>query len=199
MYKVYDVLAISARMLRKDDMVEQFLSYGIIPPSDIKVDEDTTAVKLDVTSYEYKLFMRAINNVYDDLITQYAPFVEEKTFTGNKIKFSDFEKDIAKVLEVRNAKGEKPRYLTTSDGLLFASTDTYRVIYSYRVVPFSGNDNIILPFISDTAFAYGVSAEYCILDGLFDEANVWLEKYKEALQGAFRRTKNIKMRAKIWQ
>ena len=198
--KVYDILAISARMLRKDDMAEQFLSYGIIPPSDIHVNEDVdTTVKLDVTSYEYKLFMRAINNVYDDLITQYAPFVEEKTFTGNKIRYSDFERDVAKVIEVRNSKDEKPRYLTTSDGLLFASTDTYRVIYSYRNVPFCGDDIIKLPFISPTTFAYGISAEYCILDSLFDEANVWLEKYKEALQGTFRRTKNIKMRAKIWQ
>lgn len=198
MIKVYDVLAISARMLRKNDMAEQFLYYCITPSSETNGDVNTNST-LDTTSYEYKLFMRAINNVYDDLITQYAPFVEEKTFTGNKIKFSDFEKDIAKVLEVRTVKGDKPRYLTTSDGLVFASTDAYRVIYSYRVEPFSGNDNIILPFISITTLAYGISAEYCILDGLFDEAEVWLEKYKEALQGVFRRTKNIKMRAEIWR
>lgn len=198
MYKVYDILAISARMLRKNDLAEQFLSYDNIPPSDLNTNEDLTST-LDITSYEYKLFMRAINNVYDDLITQYAPFVEEQTFVGDKIKFSDFGKDIAKVIEVRNSKGDKPRYLTASDGLLFARFDTYRVIYSYRVAPFSSNDNVVLPFISDTALAYGVSAQYCILDGLFDEANVWFEKYKEALLGVFRRTKNIKMSAKIWQ
>ena len=194
---VYELLGLSARMLRKEDLAYDFLEGSLPPPTDSGMSGQVT---LDTNSYEYKLFMTAVNNVCEDLATQYSLLCYEETFSGNKIKYSDLEYNIAKVIEVKDPKGNKTKFYRSSDGLLFSKTDTYTILYTYKPNKITGNTQIILyPIVPKAILACGVCAQYCIMDGLFDEAEMWESRYKEALLGQFRQTKNIKMRAKIWQ
>ena len=190
---VNQVLGLSARMLRKDDMAHAFLF--IPPPSNAHLDST-----LDTNSYEYKLFLTAINNVCEDLTTQYPLLCFEEKFFGNKIKYDDLVYRIAKVIEIRDSKGKKARFYRSSDGVLLPSTDNYTILYSYKPDKLVENEFVPLyPTVPETILAYGVCAQYTLMDGLFDEADLWESKYKEALLAHFRHTKNIKMRARLWQ
>ena len=194
---VYEVLGLASQMLRKDSLSYDFLVGYMEGPTDVPSGNYNT---LDITSYEYKLMMTSINNVYDDLITQYSLFCFSQDFTASSINYSDFTFPLVKIIEIKDSKGKKVRYYRSSDKILLPKMDTYTIIYTYRPEKLTENVTLsVYPFISESTLAYGVCSQYCLMDGLFDEADMWEAKYKESLLATFRQTKNIKMKAKIWQ
>lgn len=61
---------------------------------------------------------------------------------------------------------------------------TYQISYYYENKPCKSiNDNIVLPIsITPSAVSYGVAAEYCSINLLYDECNMWEQKFVRAME-----------------
>ncbi len=146
------------------------------------------------------LFLDCFNRVENELALDYLPLVaeEELNTTTGKIVFSNLKHAVVRMIRVTDESGASlpyevfSEYLTTRKGKV-------KVVYSYTPEPKSWNSESELSlYVSPRLFVYGVAAEYCMATGRYEETKVWDEKYKAAVEAAYRLHSGGKMPSRRW-
>lgn len=126
--------------------------------------------------------LRCFNLISQEIATDYIPKLnkEEGEFV-DKIYFSTLEKrNVIKVEELRNRFGLKMKFKSFEERIEF-SGKAKTVIYSF--LP-DKDFTLTDPFIDRVpahVYAFGVASEYLLMDGVSEDADIWQEKYKQAL------------------
>ena len=131
---------------------------------------------------------QCFNLVQNELALDYLPIIrEDETYTQTGvIPFSLLSKEPVKILDVTDGKGESveytmfPEYVKSQPGKL-------KIVYTY--VPDDKDFEQVAEAsqqASTRLFAYGMAAEYCLANGLFEEANIWDKKYRDSIRAAYR-------------
>lgn len=179
---VYEVLAQTAFLLGNKALCDDI--------------ENSTATAQE----EIATLLRCYNLVENEIALDYLPLtVEERVSSSDgKCFYTAFSKTPISILSVTDDRGNKlpyeifPEYLTTSAG------DVY-VTYTYA--PESKNANSPCSYsgrVSKRLLAYGVATEYCLINGLYEEAVMWDKKYKDALLCISSANKPKIVRARRW-
>lgn len=154
----------------------------------------------DTGRVETKKLLQCFNLVENELALDYLPLqveTELETTTG-AIYYNELPKNVVRILKVKDEWDNSvpfklfPEYLKTQSGKV-------RILYSYTP------DNKELEDCSDFTlyasvrlFAYGMAMQYSLAGGLFEEANVWQQKYKNALSKAYRSAPSKNIRSRRW-
>ena len=144
--------------------------------------------------------LRCFNLVENEVALDYLPlYAEDETEseTGT-IAYSVLSKKAVRILGVRDEWGNKisfrlfPEFLRTAPGRV-------KIVYTYTPEEkgLEDSSDFILQ-VSPRLLALGMAAEYCLAGGLFEEAEVWDAKYRDALSAAYRSRPARVMRSRRW-
>ena len=166
-------------------------------------DEIANAIKNNTTLTENQsvvvdMLMNCFNLVRNEIATEYVPIIVKETIVPSdfKIYFSSFSNRVFEIISVKDNNGRNVKYKKFDDYLMvFAG----QVEIVYKTIP--ENLTISQSFSStlpERVFAYGVAREYYFTQTLFDDADIWEERFKNSLRVLTRKKSEIKMPNRRW-
>ena len=168
--KIKDVVKKTAVLLDRED-VAFFIDNGYADQND--------SVKRDVAA-----FVTAVNFVINELATEYIPALktERVTAVSGKVFFSALRYAVTEINKVEDENGNEVNFKVFPE---YLSVEGDTVYVSYVAQPsFSDLDEQVvyeesaLPLY---VIAYGAAAEICMIQGRFDEAKEWKEKFEKGV------------------
>ena len=129
------------------------------------------------------LMVQCFNLVNQEIASDYLPFLtkEEIDVKNSILNFSEFEKTVVNVYEVKNRFGTSLRFRLFPN-YLEISGHAKSIVYSYLPDDKVLTDNVeMLNGLSARVYAYGVASEFLLIDGLSEDAEIWEERFKESL------------------
>ena len=149
---------------------------------------------------EGERLLACFNLVENELALDYLPLHAEDVFeteTG-RLEFAAFKFAPVRIVRVMNEIGESvrfsvfPEYLKTEVGKL-----TVRYTYTPNEKGIGGESDYVL-HVSERLFVYGILAEYCLGEGMFEEASIWDKKYKDAIKAACKEVPCTRLKSRRW-
>lgn len=191
--KIRDIAELAAVLLQKHDIINS----GVFMQT-----EQNRLVDDEIQSNrELRLLLRCVNLVVKEVACDYIPLIHTQTLTATdgKIPYSQFEKTLLEIKRVKNQKGEDVRFFTLPE-YMAVEDGVYEVSYAFipRDKEFFDDLDFAGTKASDRVFAYGASAEFCLISGMYDEALMWERRYKDALLVATRKTTEVVMPKRRW-
>lgn len=172
MIKVKDVIILSLQMLGRADV-------SAAMEQDTLTDEQSAVIDTLVHCY---------NSVEDELARGYFPVAATQavSISGGKFYYTALEHTPVKIVAVKyNSKPVKyrltPQYIAT--GALSAEIE---YLYCPEAKTIEDDGEYDGGTVSGRLLAYGVAAEYCLIQGAAEESACWESKYKLAIDGARR-------------
>ena len=185
---VKDVLKTVALLINRADILD-FFNNGYT--------DDYNEIEDDVN-----LLITCYNIVADEIATEYYKLNMTEKFTcqNGVLKFSQFTKNPIIINSIKDDDGNDVKYKALL-GEITLDKPLVNVEYSYTPDT-KGLDDISdyssTP-INKRVIAYGVATEYLLVKGAFEEAVVWHDKYVESLKGSVIKSKNKKLKGRIWR
>lgn len=127
--------------------------------------------------------VKCFNLVRNEIASEYIPIVKEEVVLPkqNKIKFNVLSSTLIEIIFIKDKFGNKISYKLNDDGIYLDNSD--EVTIKYNSVP---NDLTEVGEFSSTlperVYAYGVVKEYYFLQTLYEDAEIWDERFKSSLQ-----------------
>ncbi len=149
---------------------------------------------------DLELLLACFQRVESELALDYLPLMaEDEIVTGTGVvEYAQLQREAARIFSVEDEWGEPikyrlfPTHLKTKSGRL-------KVIYGYK--PREKTIDEVSEYQTDVSkrlLVYGVSAEYCLAVGELSAANIWSEKYKQAVRAAYRAHPCKRIRSRRW-
>lgn len=134
---------------------------------------------------ELNFLLRCLNLTYSEIASDYIPLLktENVSTTDGKIVFSNLSKNLCEVKSLKDSGGFKVSYKLYPD-YIFADGKDFEITYSYLpevLENFSSSLENFSKKISEKILAYGTAMEYCFISGLYDDAQIWEKRFKDAL------------------
>lgn len=147
------------------------------------------------------LMMECLNFVTDEIASEYLPIYRAKIMetNHNKIKISDIANDVQDIISVKN-KVNKSIKFNIIDGNIICVADKVNVIYSVypKKINIESDFEYFDGVISARVLAYGTASEYCFIQMLHSDANIWETRYKSALLADVRKKGSIYLKGRSW-
>lgn len=184
---VKEIIKTSASLLNREDIV------AYLEGDDSKVGEQTLP--------SINTFVILLNLVISELAGTFIPMRKKETVIveNGKIEYSILSERPLKIINVFDVKGDEVNY---SDEAFFIKVEsgTKQIEYEYAPPNYDLNDTIgyLESDISIGALAYGLSAEFCICKGAFEEAVMWHNRYVESVNKR-RMVKNASIKERSWR
>jgi len=153
---------------------------------------------------EFDILFQCTRAVIDEIGREYMPLtitVPVQTNTEGVVEHRTMPHRVLEIISVKSIAGQKLSFLREVDRIRVANITTFTTIlvtYKYTPQPQSLTSRVEFDGtrIGRRLIAFGVAAEFCIRQGLIDEAALWDRRYKDALLAALRplREKRVKAR-----
>ena len=185
---VKEVVALAAGCLGRDDLISA-------------LDKSASALSAD-EKLELDSLLRCYNFVENEVALDYCALKKEETVTvsENKIPYSQLSSapfNIRKVVCDGYVQrfAAYPSYILLSDGWQGKASVVYDYIPSTKM-SFTANSEFSDKDVSARLLAYGVTAQYYLVNGETGRAAVWDKKFRDALRAKnlLRRTATIRSR-----
>jgi len=158
----------------------------------------------DSDKLEFDNLIRCAHQVLKEIAAEYVPLVTNQSFnlTNNEIDFKDFCKPILEVIRV-SFNGKRIPFVSFHDRIELGikGGGNFTVEYAYDI-DFNHDLNAELDYkskkVSVRLLGFGIAAEYCLINGMNDEAILWDRRYKDALGAAVSQRKEKKVKVRRW-
>ncbi len=191
--KIRDIAELASVLLQKHDII----NTGIFMQT-----ENNEFVKSVLKSnHDLRLIARCANLVVKEVACEYIPlFHKQKINCDNgEIPYTVFEKTLLEIRSVKDHNGNDVNYYCLPDHVEIQN-GSFEVSYTY--IPTDKQFFDELDFcgtkVSDRILAYGTCAEYCLVNGNYDEALMWERRYKDALLVATRKNTQVILPRRRW-
>jgi hypothetical protein len=131
--------------------------------------------------------VRCYNLVEQELATDYFPLLEVEKFfhVEDKIYYKDFSRNAYMIKGIQDFRGDKVNYILRSEYLELQknySGGTFFVKYYY--IPEEKELHSYCTYGAEyiSILKYGIAAEYCLVNGDFEQAKIYSYKYKEQIK-----------------
>lgn len=142
--------------------------------------------------------VKCFNLIYNEIASEYLPIikVEKVKPVGSRVEYSTLSGDVCQILSISDCSGERLKFKAFQD---YVMVDANEIEIIYQVYP----SELTLSSEFDTTlteriFAYGIAREYYFMQTLFDEADIWEERFKNSLQVLSRKKSEVKMPRRRW-
>ena len=179
-----NIIKATCAMLNREDVLEYLNDTNYQPTND--------------TLSALNIMVSLVNLVIGELAGTFIPMVKTETMQvkNGKVKYADLSERCVKVVGVLGKNGEKLTYKHTPE-FIVVSGEEVSVCYEY-IPPNYGLDDEIgyaEDEVSVATLSYGLSAEYAISKGNFDEAVMWHERFVNSVASK-RKLKNSSVKAR---
>jgi hypothetical protein len=116
------------------------------------------------------------NFVISEVAAEYIPVYKTESVTpiNGMIEYAQLSERIIGIKDV-TCGGQKARFGYGFDGINVDSASAHEVTYAFA--PLEGTLESVLPWKGGKpavrTLGYGIAAEYCLINGMFDEAAMW--------------------------
>ena len=147
-----------------------------------KIKNGTLEGLTDDEKEEARELLDCLNLVQDELACEYTPLLAEQKvyFQDYKFLISSLERDLVKVLKVKDKLGRSVKFKVLPNQLIAFIKDG-TIVYSYhpQKLDYATALEINVPA---RIIAYGVAREYFLKQGLSDDADLWEMRFKDSLK-----------------
>ncbi len=152
----------------------------------------------ETESQEVDRLVKCFNLVNSEIASEFVPIkkVEQFDVENGRIAFSKFTSSPYKILYVKNSFGRKVRFKVFQDHI-FALCKKAVVVYSTLPASQTINDEVE-SFLPERIYAYGVAREYLFMQGKFDDAEIFEERFKNSLEYICRQTPHARLPRRRW-
>ncbi len=183
--KIKDIVRYSALILGRSDVINYLDG------------KENTGVD---TAETVNLLTNLCTLVVEELASTYLPLVSKSTvtFVNGRQPLNQLNDKIVKIVAVYDINGN-PIDFTVDNHYVNAQITKCTVEFLYLPKNYGLEDNVGYSEkdISATTLAYGVVAEYCITQGLFEQAVMHHKRYVDAV-AEICMPKNKKIKARSW-
>lgn len=150
---------------------------------------------------ELDLMLRCLNLIVSEISTDYLPIYNQKqiTFTGNSLNLDSIDTNIFQITSLKDEYGNNVRFKILANEIkadVKNATITYTSFANDCTL--DGEIDVFSTKIPDRVFAYGTAMEYSFISSLFDDAEIWESRYKNALLNLSHKKHNIIMPKRRW-
>ena len=186
---VKEIIKTSSVLLGRDDV------YGYLSGEDF-LDEDRARLQAEVNA-----FIKCVNLTLNEIATEYIPVIKTEIVNNYSgyIYFNSLEMNVLDVLGVYDGNGNKISY-KVMPVCVKTGGQASKIEYSYIPPEYSLEEVIAYEekLVPARVIAYGVASQICIIEGRFDQANVWEKRYKESLKNLIP-LKRAKIKGRYWK
>lgn len=147
-----------------------------------------------------KLLLRCANNCLSEIASEYLPLINEKTVkaSGGKIMYSALGTTIYDVIDVKSEDG-KAEFELMPSFIKVEKDGEYTVKFCYCPGELTEDDDVPMSLlITDRVIAYGIAAEYMLINGFYEEAVTFDRVFKDALNRAAYGKKERRVKSRRW-
>ncbi len=122
------------------------------------------------------------NLVNQEIASDHLPFLtKENVDAQGVLAFSSLSKPVIHIYEIKNRFGLNMKFKTISDHVEFEGR-AKSVLYSYLPSDLTLESEVtFMRGLSSRVYAYGIASEFLLVYGIGSDAEIWEEKFKEAL------------------
>ncbi len=147
-----------------------------------------------------KLLVRCANNCINEIASEYLPLIDEKTVraSGGKIMYSSLGTTIYDVIDVK-FEGRKAEFELMPSFIRVKKDRNYTVKFCYCPSELTAEDNVPMSLlVTGRIIAYGIAAEYMLINGFYEEAVTFDRVFKDALIRAAYGKKERRVKSRRW-
>ena len=151
------------------------------------IEESSELLGVELTDKNLEFWLNAYNNVENELAKDYFPLrtLDKVLITENKVKYGDLQRKARRIMGVHDCDNHELKYKLYTTYMAFPKKDNGQNCFvRYCYVPQETTIDGISEFdegLFKDILKYGVCAEYCLLQGDFEQAGLWTEKYKKEI------------------
>lgn len=154
-----------------------------------------------LTSLEQEVVLSMVecfNLVNCEIATEHLPIYKREIFStiDFKVDFSKFSTYPLQIVNVKDSKGRKIKFKVMSDYIV-ALCNKVEVLYTTSPQSYTFEDEFSSP-IPARVYAYGIAREYYIMQTLYDEADIWQERFNSSLSNLLKRKRETRMPSRRW-
>lgn len=187
---VKEVIALAAGCLGRDDLISALEKSA----NEISDDE----------RLELSALLRCYNFVENEVALDYCPLKKEETVgvAENKIHYTELSSVPVNVRKVVCGGylarfSAYPAYILLSDGWQGNATVVYDYIPNTKA-SFEEESEFSGKGVSARLLAYGVTAQYCLVNGETGRAATWDKKFRDALRAKNLLRRTVSVRSRRW-
>ena len=146
---------------------------------------------------DLNLLKRCLDLVISEIASDYMPIIKSKEieFENFACQISSIDNSIQEIISIKSKTGKNLFYKIV-DNKIICKTNLADV--EYKVYPskseLNGDCENFGGRIPDRVIAYGVCMEYCLVSLLFDDAQIWENRYKSSLLINSRKKSEMKLK-----
>lgn len=153
----------------------------------IQLSAELLGIELTKENTEYLL--RCYNLVENELAMDYIPLraVDNVLIAENKIKYADLKNKPYRILDIQSVldcQNEEIKYKLFPEYIELAKNyNGHRLYIKYNYVPKEKclDDNCDYDLTLKDTLKYGICSEYCLMQGDYETASAFNEKYKKSI------------------
>lgn len=167
-------------------------------------DEDASVNSKTAQHPRLKLLVKCANLVIKEIATEYMPLLAEEVVSAEngKITYDKFVNRVLEILSVSNTKnGLESNFRMNPTECILSNTDIQKALVKYSYLPTDIDiDEIcpISPMVSAKTLALGICAEYCLIEGMYEQSVMYSDRFKEDMRTATRKKGEIKIKPRRW-
>ncbi len=151
---------------------------------------------------DVNILISCCNMVINQVASEYVTLKKKTKLTSNTgvIKYSSISTNIiVDILKVKLNGIEVPFYCSVNN--LETSPGSLEIEFAYQPANCT-HINSEIDFnnfkLSSRVMAYGVTAEYCFINGNYDDALIWDNRFKTSLTNINRARRELKIKERLW-
>lgn len=156
----------------------------------------------DSQKKELALLLKCLNLTYSEIASDYVPLLccENIQTENGKIMFCDLTKNFCELKSLKDENGYRLKYKLFPDYIL-TDASKVEITYSYLPTALTSYESLVENFskkVSEKILAFGLAMEYCFISGLYDDAEMWEKRFKDALFIKNNKKTEIKLPRRRW-
>ena len=168
--------------------------------------EDMTGEHADSVIKTYNSLKTCVGTVYSQIASDLLPLItlEDIVCTDSRFDISALSKRVIDIVSIVESEGKVdfkvyPTYVLCE--LASDSPITLSVKYTYLPdFPDIATTDLedFYGKMTPRTFAYGVAAEYSLISGMYEEANIWDKRFKESVLAVYHKKREMKIPPRRW-
>lgn len=165
--KISEIIKNSATLLAREDVVNYLSNEN---------EKEVSKETLETVNLLTRLSNLVIRELAEGLILMEK---EVEVLGKSSVSFLELGIEPLDIIAVYDRNGDKLKFNKDSYGITANGGLIYRIVYSYLPNNYDLNDSVgkFEKPISSSVLAYGVCAEFCLVEARFDEAFMWNDRY----------------------
>lgn len=148
------------------------------------------------------LMLKCVNLTRKEIAAEYAPLIETQTVTleNGNFGYDALQQRVLEILSVKNAAGTEVGFRQRVAACHTETTGEATITYRYLPCDGELDDDCALPIaVTAQIAALGACAEYCMIEGRYEQAATFSQRYQSALRAALRANRAMKLPSRRWK